>query len=369
MSSPVPVLWVIKGLGPGGAEHLLVDLARHADRERFRYRCVYLMPSKDHLVPALREQEVEVSCLGMRSDADPRWVLRLRGVVARSRPAVVHAHLPYAAIGSRLAVRSVWKRSRMISTEHNTAGRYRAATRLADRATLPLDDRTIAVSRSVAGSFPSRRRIDVIPNGVDVERLRSSALDPNAARRALGLPLDAPVVGTIGGITAKKGHGALLEAARSVVAKDPDATFVWIGLPIEGAALERRIAETSLVERVRLAGYRENAAELLRAFDVFCLPSLHEGLPLSVLEALAVGVPVVATSVGGVPEALAGGGGVLVPPGDPDSLAAALLELLGDPGRRARLSAEGSTAAKAFDVRETARRTEALYLETLGARG
>jgi glycosyltransferase involved in cell wall biosynthesis len=361
---------VIKGLGPGGAEHLLVDLARHADRERFRYRCVYLMPSKDHLVPALREEDVEVSCLGMRNDADPRWVLRLRGVVARSRPAVVHAHLPYAAIGSRLAVRSLGKRRpRMISTEHNTAGRYRASTRWADRATLPLDDRTIAVSRSVAGSFPLRRRIDVIPNGVDVEHLRSSALDRNAARRALGLPPDGPVVGTIGGITAKKGHGALLEAARSVVAKNPDATFVWIGLPIEGPALERRIAEASLNDRVRLVGYRENAAELLRAFDVFCLPSLHEGLPLSVLEALAVGVPVVATSVGGVPEALAGGGGVLVPPGDPDSLATALLELLGDPDRRARLSAEGSTAAKAFDVRETARRTEALYLEALGAAG
>jgi glycosyltransferase involved in cell wall biosynthesis len=186
---------VIKGLGPGGAEHLLVDLARHADRERFRYRCVYLMPSKDHLVPALREQEVEVSCLGMRSDADPRWVLRLRGVVERSRPAIVHAHLPYAAIGSRVAVRSLGeRRPRMFSTEHNTAGRYRAPTRWADHATLPLDDRTIAVSRSVAESFPSRRRIDVIPNGVDVERLRASALDRNAARHALGLPPNAPII-------------------------------------------------------------------------------------------------------------------------------------------------------------------------------
>jgi glycosyltransferase involved in cell wall biosynthesis len=90
---------------------------------------------------------------------------------------------------------------------------------------------------------------------------------------------------------------------------------------------------------------------------------------LSVLESLALGIPVVATSVGGVPEALAGGGGVLVPPGDADALATALIELLGDPGRRTRLSAEGSTAAKAFDIRETARRTEALYLETVGARG
>jgi len=100
---------------------------------------------------------------------------------------------------------------------------------------------------------------------------------------------------------------------------------------------------------------------------VVCLPSRHEGLPLSVLEALALGVPVVATSVGGVPEALARGGGVLVLPGDAEELATALLELVGDPARRRRLSAE-AFAATAFDVAETVRRTEALYLETLEAR-
>ncbi|MFL5737179.1 MAG: glycosyltransferase [Actinomycetota bacterium] len=369
MSSAVPVLWVIKGLGPGGAERLLVDHARHADRERFRYRCAYLMPTKDHLVPALRAEGVDAVCLGMHGDADARWTLRLRRLLARERPAIVHAHLPYAAIGTRLAARTLGsRRPRVVSTEHNTAERYRVATRLGDRATLPLDDRTIAVSRSVAASFPERSRIVVIPNGVDVERIRSGALERNAAREALGVPLDATVVGTIGGITSKKGHGVWLEAAERVLAKAPGTAFVWIGLPIEGAALERRIEATGLGERVLLAGYREDAAALLRAFDLFCLPSLHEGLPLSVLEALAVGVPVVATSVGGVPEALASGGGVLVPPSDAQALADVLLELIADPARRGRLSAEGSAAARAFDVRETVRRTEALYLETLGAR-
>jgi glycosyltransferase involved in cell wall biosynthesis len=360
---------VIKGLGPGGAERLLVDHARHADRERFHYRCAYLMPSKDHLVPALRAEGVNVMCLGLRGDADARWTIRLRRLLARERPAVAHAHLPYAAIGTRLAARTLASgRPRVVSTEHNTAERYRVATRLADRATLRLDDRTIAVSRSVAESFPERRHIVVIRNGVDVERIRAGALERNAARKALGLPLDAPVVGTIGGITSKKGHGVWLDAAERMLAKAPGATVVWVGLPIEGAAVERRIEAAGLGGRVILAGYRENAAEFLRAFDVFCLPSLHEGLPLSVLEALAAGVPVVATSAGGIPEALARGGGVLVPPGDADALANALLELIADPSRRRRLSAEGSAAANTFDVRETVRRTEALYLATLGAR-
>src|SRR5205085_6829221 len=125
VTSPVPVLWVIKGLGPGGAEHLLVEFARHADRERFRYRCCYLMPEKDHLAASLRSCGVEVRCLGMRNAADPTWVRRLRRTVTRQRPAIVHAHLPYAAVGSRIAVRSLGRRRpRMISTEHNTADRY-----------------------------------------------------------------------------------------------------------------------------------------------------------------------------------------------------------------------------------------------------
>jgi glycosyltransferase involved in cell wall biosynthesis len=248
------------------------------------------------------------------------------------------------------------------------ADRYRRPTRWADRATLRLDDRTIAVSRSVAASFPGRR-VTVIPNGVDVERLRAKALDRDAARRALALPAGAFVIGTIGGVTAKKGYRVWVEAARKVTAKVPDATFVWIGLPIEGDALRRAVEDAGLGERVAGAGYREDAAELLRAFDLFCLPSLHEGLPLSVLEALALGVPVVATSVGGVPEALARGGGVLVPPADPSPLADAILQLVADGGRRGRLSAEGAAAANAFDVRETVRRTEALYLETLETPG
>jgi glycosyltransferase involved in cell wall biosynthesis len=364
----LPVLWVIKGLGPGGAEQTLVDAARHADRDRFRYRASYLLPEKDHLVSALQEAGVEVTCLGMRSAADPSWIQRLRNLIASERPSVVHAHLPFAAIGARLAVRSVGRRPRMISTEHNTWDRYRAPTRWASAATLRMNDRTIAVSGAVAASIRAARGVVVIPNGADVERIRSRALSREEARRSLGLPLETPIVGTVGGITAKKGHRVLVEAARHVVTRIPNATFAFVGLPIDADGVRRAISAAGLGERVILCGYREEAARLIRAFDVVCLPSLHEGLPLSLLEALALGIPCVATAVGGVPEVLEEGAGVLVPPADAVSLASALLDLLERPERAAGLSAAARATSERFDVRETVRRTEALYVETVGAR-
>jgi glycosyltransferase involved in cell wall biosynthesis len=365
----IPVLWVIKGLGPGGAEHLLVDAARNADRERFSYRACYLLPEKDHLVTALREEGVEVTCLGMSSAADARWIGRLRSLIASERPSVVHAHLPFAAIGARLAVRSLRRRPRMISTEHNTWDRYRVPTRWANAATIGMNDRTIAVSRAVAASMKAARARDivVIPNGIDVERVRSRALSREDARRSLGLPLEAPIVGTVGGITAKKGHRVLVEAARRVVTRIPEATFAFVGLPIDADGVRRAISDAELSERVLLCGYREDAARLMRAFDVVCLPSFHEGLPLSLLEALALGIPCVATAVGGVPEVLAEGAGILVPRADPSSLATALLEVLERPERAAELSAAARATSERYDVRETVRRTESVYLETLGA--
>jgi glycosyltransferase involved in cell wall biosynthesis len=179
------------------------------------------------------------------------------------------------------------------------------------------------------------------------------------------LPLDAPVIGTIGGITAKKGHRVLIEASREVVARIPSAVFAFVGLPIDADGVRRAIDANGLREHIVLAGYREDAARLMRAFDVHCLPSVHEGLPLTLLEALALGVPSVATAVGGVPDVLATGAGVLVPPSDPHPLAKALVELIEDPGLAENLRSAAKVAAERFDVRVTVRRTEDLYAETL----
>jgi glycosyltransferase involved in cell wall biosynthesis len=371
---PARILWLIKGLGPGGAERLVTDIVPKLDRERFSPEVAYLLPWKDHLVPALEADGIPVRCLNVRHHADVRWPMRLLRLID-GRFDLIHAHLPYAAVGARWAARRIprARRPRVVYTEHNVWDRYRGPTALANAWTFPWNDRVIAVSSAVAASMRYPRAfagrvmppVEVIDNGVDGDRLRAEALGRDDARAGLGLPQDGLVVGTVGGITAKKGHVYLVRAARKVLEVDPSVRFVVVGLGADEGPVRREIAALDLERQVLLLGYREDAARLMPAFDVFCLPSLYEGMPLSLLEALAVGVPVVATSVGGVPAILERGGGEIVPPADPQALAASILGLLHDGDLRKRLTEGGPAVAARFDLGRTVRAIEAVYDDVL----
>jgi glycosyltransferase involved in cell wall biosynthesis len=372
VTTPARVLWLIKGLGPGGAERLLVDAARSIERDRFDVSAAYLLAEKDQLVGELRDAGVRSTCLGARGDLDPRWVAGLRRLVHDRGIDLVHAHSPVAAVGARLGVGG---RTAIVTTEHNTWDRYRPATRRANAATFARQQAVIAVSNEVARSIGHRIRsrpgpsVEVIPNGIDAEALRTAALPREAARRELGLPLEVPVVGTIGGVTAKKGHVDLVRAAARLVRSLPDARVAIVGLEIDAGPVRHAIAAAGLQGRVLLAGYRPEAARLLRAFDVFTLASRYEGMPLSLLEAMVLGLPVVATSVGGIPEVVTSGrDGLLVAPGDEVALAAAWEELVADPARGASLGAAAARTAERFSLGETVRRTQDVYDAALADR-
>ncbi len=370
---PARVLWVIKGLGPGGAERLVADIVPRLDRDRFRAEVAYLLPWKDHLVPELRAAGIPVRCLEVRRHADPRWVGRLRRLLeggdGGGRVDLVHAHLPFAAIGARVAARRVrGRRPAVVYTEHNLWDRYRGATARLNAATFSWNDRVIAVSAAVAASIRARSGgppVTVIENGVDGERLRADALPRAEARSELGATDDDLVIGTLGGITAKKGHRHLVRAARRVLERCPRALFLFVGLGADEEPVRREIAEQGVGERVRLLGYRERASRLLPGFDLFCLSSLDEGLPVALLEELALGVPAVATRVGGVPDVLAAGGGVVVEPGDAGALAAGLIALAEDPDRRAALAARAPAVADRYGLERTVRAVEGVYDEVL----
>jgi glycosyltransferase involved in cell wall biosynthesis len=328
----------------------------------------YLLPWKDHLVGELRDAGVEATCLRARSDLDPRWIARLRSLVRDRRIQLVHAHSPVAAALARAAL---GRRAAFITTEHNTWDRYRPATRRLNAFTFGHQQAVIAVSREVARSIGRRSGppVHVIPNGIDADSIRALALTREAARDELGLPPGVPVVGTIGGVTAKKGHVHLVRATASLLARVPDARAVIVGLPIDPEPVRRAIGEAGLEGRVLLAGYHPAAARLLPAFDVFALPSLHEGMPVSLLEAMALGIPVVASRVGGVPEVVTDGAdGLLVPPADDGALAAALADVLLDAGRRRAFGEAGPATAERFSLTASVRRTEAVYDEALARR-
>ena len=368
-ASPVRVLWVTKGLGRGGAERLLVSLAKRLDRSSFDLEVAYVLPWKDALVPELEGLGVPVYCLGGSRALDLRWIARLRRLLRRCRFDLVHTHTPYVAVGARRMYQP-----RIVHTEHNTWPTYRPLTRWANRLTYPRNSAVIAVSHAVAKSIRpisfARRwpAVHVIHHGPELPATPASTADARArARVALGVPESAFVVGTVGNFTPKKDHDTLLKAIAKMAPRHDALRLVLVGSgPLE-RAMRESIRSLHLVERVVFAGSRDDVAGLMPAFDVFALSSRNEGLPIALLEAMGSGVPCVATAVGGVPEIVTDGQeGFLVGPGDPDAFADALSTMLQASNVREAAGVHAAWTARCFDLTVAARRTEAIYREALG---
>jgi glycosyltransferase involved in cell wall biosynthesis len=361
------VLLLIKGLGRGGAEQLLLSAAPHLDRSRFLYEVAYLLPDHTALVAPLERAGLRVECLHGGRGAG--WVARLRRLAYERRIDLVHAHSPYPAVGARSALP---RRIHHVYTEHNVWPSYHRATYWGNALTFAQNHHVFAVAESVRASLRYPRPLSLLPmppaevlyHGSDLERV--GAVRSDTLRQELGIPAEAPVVGTVANFRAEKGHRHLLEAAGRVRRAVPDVRFVLIGVgPLRGE-LERGAHDLGLDGTVVFAGHRSDAAAVADAFDVFALPSVYEGLSIALLEAMARGTACVVTDAGGLPEVIRNGReGLVVPAGDPTSLARGILAVLGDGALRDRLGKAGRCRAAAFDIRTTVRRTEEVYERVL----
>jgi glycosyltransferase involved in cell wall biosynthesis len=362
----IRVLWALKGLGPGGAERLLVSFARCADHERFAFQVAYLLAWKDHLVGELAGCGVPATNLsGGHRGEDPRWVPQLRRLAARERIDVVHFHSPLVAMLGRPALRTLPQPPAIVTTDHNVWSSYKLPTRLLNRLTAGLDDATLAVSPEVRDSMPPacRVRTEVLLHGIDVEQVAARRAGQAAARRKLGVADGEVVVVTVANLRADKDYPNLLRAARLLEDGGARFRFVSVGQGWLEEELARRRDELGLQASFRFLGYRADAVGVMAAGDVFCLPSRNEGLPIALLEAMALGLPVVATAVGGLPTVVRDGvEGRLVPPSDPAALAAGLAEAR-DPGLRASWGQAAARRARDFDIRPAIQRQQALYEE------
>jgi glycosyltransferase involved in cell wall biosynthesis len=367
------VLWLTKGLGLGGAERLLALMAAKLDRGRYEVEVAYLLPWKDALVREFTDHGIRTVCLGASRTVDPRWVTRLRRLLRERRYALVHTHSPVPAAASRLLARAP---TRLVHTEHNMWSRYRWLTYAANAATYARNDVVLAVSDGVAASIAPPRwvpgrspPVEVLLHGVDPEDALRGPQARASARAGLGLDASVPVVGTVANFTPKKDHAGLLTAIDEVRERIDDVTLLLIGSgPLEDD-LRARVAERGLEGHVRFLGPRDDVPALLPALDVFVLGSRFEGLPISLLEAMAAEVACVATGVGGIPEAITDGvQGRLVPPGEPGALAAAITEVLLDPTVRASMAAAGRERVRAeFSIDRAVEWTERLYGQLLAA--
>lgn len=359
------VLWLAKGLGPGGMERLLVNHARFGDHDRFRYIAAYLVERPGSVVPELEGHRVECIRLGDGRSADPRWLWALRRLVRERRIDIVHAHSPLPAAMARPALRAIRHRPRLVYTEHNTWDCYGTATRIANLVTYPLDDAQLAVSRDAAASPPTclAQRLEVLTHGIDLEQVRAASQHRDAIRSELGIDAATTVVTTVANLRVEKAYDVLLDAARAVADRRSDVVFLSVGHGSLEDELRRRAATLDLGDRFRFLGFRSDALRVLGGSDVFVLASRQEGLPVSYMEATAIGLPVVVTSVGGLPDFVEdGSNGLVVPPERPDLLADAIERVVSDPALRERLSTASLATSDRFDARTAVRRQEELYV-------
>ena len=363
-------MWLVKGLGPGGAERLLVAAAGQHSSE-FEISCAYLLPWKQQLVLELEALGVTTTCLEVRDERDVRWAARLRRHLVEHPVDILHAHSPYPAGIARLVVRSLPKRHRprTIYTLHNTWGSFARPSRMLNGATIGLDAADLSVSERASATLPGRiaARTEVLVHGIDLDAVRAQA-DRAGARHELGLSPDEVVFGTVANLRAQKDYPNLLAAARLLLDRGVPVRILAVGQgPLE-AEIRAEHARLGLKPILQIMGERADAVSVMSACDGFVLASNNEGLPVALMEALALGLPVVATAVGGVPEAINVENGVLVPPRDPAALADAIRELVNDPERRRRLGDGARASAARFDIRRTVDRLEAVYRSVAPAR-
>ncbi|MDT8441712.1 MAG: glycosyltransferase [Desulfuromonadales bacterium] len=365
------ILWLIKGLGLGGAEKLLTQALPYLDRSRFAYRAGYFLPWKDALVPELTAAGLPVDCLHVTTVADLGAVPRLVRFCRDRHIDLIHAHLPHPGLVARLAGRIGGVP--VVYTEHNVWERLHPAMRLLNRLTFGLNARTIAVSADVAASMGGvdRQRLRVIDNGIDCARLAATADDSAAVRRELAIPADHLVIGKVANLGAKKNHENLLHAFALFLKERPATTLVLVGQPFDRLPCLQQLAERlGIAGSVRFTGGRNDVPRIVRAFDLFVMSSDHEGLPIAMLEAMALKKPTVATTVGGIPGVVRDGlDGFLVPAQNPQALAEKMLRVAND-GELALAMGESASqrVRERYDISRMVRQVEAVYCDVLEGR-
>jgi glycosyltransferase involved in cell wall biosynthesis len=345
-----------------------MDLVMGLDRARFRPFVV--APNDGPFTSWTRANEVP-SCVVKERDWQGRRAMlvraaRLAGVILRTRAEIVHAMAPrcYRAAGLAGTLTGTARICHLGSPP--TPGELTWSFRFTPDAVIACYEAQAIEAWAALRETKPRCRVLAIPNGID-----TSAFNPAPAIRSGAIQGwrfgPGPVVVTVANLLEAKGYPILLRAAAKVVSELKQCTFVAIGGEVEGdgyrASLERLAEQLGLRDRIQFLGWRKEVAEALRAADVAVFPSLTEGLPLALLEAMACGRPVVATAVGGVPEVVRHElTGLLVPPRDVDALAAAVLRLLNDRDLAERMGREGRRRVEVhFTLERVLSRTQELY--------
>jgi glycosyltransferase involved in cell wall biosynthesis len=362
------VLHVLANLGAGGAERMAVHIVLGLNRQRFEPAIVaYAGRYGSDLEQQLDGAGVKTWFLGKGPGFDWRTYYRLHRVFKEFRPDIVHTHVHVM----RYAFPSLayFKPRLMVHTVNNIAEREiepraRWLQRLAyRRGVIP-----VAVAREVANSLQRLYGIGnsrVVWNCIPTDLYASPQTSRQAWRVKQGFLEDDVLFVCVARFAPQKNHALLINAFAKGPASDPKAHLVLAGQGVLRAQLQERVNRLGLTSRVHFLGLRTDIPDVLGAADIFALGSDYEGNPLSVIEAMAAGLPIVSTAAGGVPELLQNGKqGFIVQPGQGEQLSEAMMTLLKDPGLRRTMGAAAAARAKEkFDVSSMVRAYEELYDE------
>jgi glycosyltransferase involved in cell wall biosynthesis len=371
MRSPnLHVLHVITGIDRGGAENHLFDLVRHQRACGMAVTVAYLR-GNGYWAASLSALGAEVRPLGLRFYGELKPLVRLGWLLRSTEFDLVHAHLPPAELYVRLALLGINRKTvPLLITKHNeerfcdAPGKQVLGRWVARRA-----DRIIAISNAVkrytcgCGLGLEERKVQTIHYGIDALQFdRSPSAQAASLRLHWGISPDDIAIGFVGRLVPQKDIVTLIRGFALFAATFPRAKLVIVG----SGRLEKQLREEAtalgILPRVVWAGFCDNITSVMKAFDIFALTSAYEGLGLVLLEAMASGLPVVATRAGAIPEVVADDEtGVLVAPGQPKKLAAAFHHL-SDSSLRAQFAAAGrARVMREFTLEKMYRETDALY--------
>ncbi len=349
-----------------GVSRLLAWWLPRFDQDRFQVK-LYGLKRPDSASRALEEQGLDITYMG-RSALHPQTLQSFLGIIRREQADVIHLHGWIAANYGRIAGRISGVPS--IMHEHGVDPGFPASQRTADRMLSPFTHTAVAVSKSVADFLTKERsvpsgKIRIIYNGAPVDDFRPA--DPqkvDQVRREFGIPEGTLVIGTVGRLDTQKGITYLLQAARTILGHMPDARFLIVGDGPKKEELEQEARALGLGSGIVFAGHRSDVPVLQSIFSIQAFPSLWEGTPLTVFEAMAMGKAIVSTDVDGLGEVLAPGkSALIVKPANPDQLAQGILQLLGDRALADRLASGAKEQSHQYDIQHTVSNLEALYEE------
>jgi glycosyltransferase involved in cell wall biosynthesis len=341
------IVWTLEGMG--GSERVVYDLARKMDRTGFELILIGFCDG-----PVRKRYEdigVRVILLEKKEHIDLSLIMKLRKVFRGLRIDILNPHhygpFLYSSLGN------IGNKAKMVYTEHSRwqLEELTLKERVLNRVMIARTDAVMAISRQIEDYYLrnlklKREKVRFIGNGIDLAYFKRK--EGQSLRENLGIGADEKVIGMVANLRPEKNHKVLISALSRVAGQFGEVKLVLVGADCMDGEIQKYAASADISNRVLFLGQRDDIPEILSIFDVFCLPSIHEGLPLTLLEAMAVGVPIVGSDVMGINEVIVNGStGLLFPAGNEEKLAESIILVLADKGLGHRLS----SAAREFVVR------------------